>query len=143
MNIKKETFIFIKSTTTVLFISMLISLAVWMLKGNFIAAFILAFCLQYIIFGFIGGIVNNYFFHKTRQKELDKLEQLSSILECAYCKTKNIITFIPDENERVEFVCEKCDKTNLVNINFTVARITEPVVLTTIPAPTKTISDGE
>jgi hypothetical protein len=39
------------------------------------------------------------------------------------------MTFLPDQNERAEFVCTSCNKTNLVNIQFTVARITEPVVV--------------
>ncbi len=136
MKVKKETVLFIRSTFTVLLTSTLISLAVWMLNGNYLASFILAFSIQYILFGFIGSIINNYFNQITRQKELDKLEQLSTILECAYCKKHNVMTFIPDENERVEFMCESCEKKNYVNINFTVARVTEPLTLTpTIPDP--------
>jgi hypothetical protein len=129
MKLKKELILFIKSTTTVVATSSIISVAVWMLSGNYIAAFLLSLSIQYILFSFIGNLVNNYNAQITKQKELDKLEQLSSILECAYCKTKNIITFIPDENERVEFVCSNCNKKNLVNINFTVARITEPITM--------------
>jgi len=128
MKIKKELSLLIKSTTTVILTSTLVSLGVWMLSGNYIAAFLLAFSIQYILFGFIGNLVNNYYTQITKQKELDKLEQLSTILECAYCKRANIITFIPDENERVEFICTDCSKKNLVNINFTVARITEPII---------------
>ena len=37
------------------------------------------------------------------------------------------MTFLPDQNERAEFICNSCNKTNLVNIQFVVARITEPV----------------
>lgn len=129
MKLKKELILFVKSTTTVVATSSIISVAVWMLSGNYIAAFLLSLSIQYILFSFIGNLVNNYNTQITKQKELDKLEQLSSILECAYCKTKNIITFIPDENERVEFVCSSCNKKNLVNINFTVARITEPITM--------------
>ena len=136
MKVKKETVLFIRSTITVLITSALISLAIWMLNGNYIAGFVLAFSIQYILFGFIGSIINNYFNQITRQKELDKLEQLSTILECAYCKKHNVMTFIPDENERVEFMCESCEKKNYVNINFTVARVTEPITLTpSIPDP--------
>jgi hypothetical protein len=137
MKFNKEIITFIKSTAIVLFISLLIGLAVWMLKGNFLAAFILAASCQYIVFGFIGSIVNNYYNQQTRQKELDKLEQLSSILECAYCKKPNVITFIPDQNERVEFLCDSCTKKNVVNIAFSVARVTEPIVMNpTVPNPT-------
>jgi len=120
---------FVKSTSLVLFLSLLISFAVWLFKGNYIAAFILSVTLQYILFSFIGTIVNNYFLQQTRQKELDKIEQLSSILECASCKKNNIITFIPDEKERVEFVCDGCSKKNVVNIVFSVAGVTEPIVM--------------
>lgn len=100
-----------------------------MFGGNFIAAFILAVSLQYILFSFVGTIVNNYFIQKTRQKELDKLEQLSSILGCSSCKQPNVITFIPDEKERVEFVCDKCSKKNVVNIVFSVAGVTDPIIM--------------
>lgn len=129
MNNIEKTVLFVKSTSVVIFISFLISLGVWMLNGNYMAAFILSISLQYILFSFVGGIINNYFTQKTRQKELDKLEQLSSILECASCKRPNVITFIPDEKERVEFTCDECAKKNVVNIVFTVAGVTEPVIL--------------
>jgi hypothetical protein len=128
------------STLTVLVTSALISLSVWMIKGNFIAAFILAASIQYILFTFIGFLVNNYFIQQTRQKELDKLEQLSTILECTACKKHNIITFIPDENERVEFICDSCSKKNIVSINFTVAGVTDPIILNpTVPAPNQSL----
>lgn len=135
MKIKKEFLLFLKSTSTVIVTSILISLSVCLLGGNYIAAFILSISIQYILFSFFGGLINNYFVQITRQKELEKLEQLSTILECAYCKKHNIMTFIPDENERVEFVCDSCEKRNLVNINFTVARITEPVLTNKTTTP--------
>jgi hypothetical protein len=120
---------FLKSTFIVIVISLLASLGVKTLGGNFWAAFSLFFTIQYILFSFIASIAKNYFIQKTRQKELDVLEPLSTILECAYCNTSNIMTFLPDQNERAEFTCTSCNKTNLVNIQFTVARITEPVVV--------------
>jgi hypothetical protein len=129
MIINKNTKLLLKSTAIVIVTSTLASLSIWMFGGNFLASLLLFVSIQYILFGFIGTIINNYFQNVTKQKELDKLEQLSSILECAYCKTHNIITFLPDENERVEFICNACNKKNFVNINFTVARITEPVIL--------------
>jgi hypothetical protein len=128
MKIKKEHLLFLKSTSTVFVTSFLIGLYSWMKGDNYIASFVLSVSIQYILFSFFGGMINNYFAQITRQKELDKLEQLSTILECAYCKKPNVMTFIPDENERIEFLCDSCNKRNLVNINFTVARITEPVV---------------
>jgi hypothetical protein len=120
---------FLKSTFIVTTISFLAALGIKALGGDFWAAFALFFTIQYILFSFIASIAKNYFIQKTRQKELDVLEPLSTILECAYCNTSNIMTFLPDQNERAEFVCTSCTKTNLVNIQFTVARITEPVVV--------------
>jgi transcription elongation factor Elf1 len=75
----------------------------------------------------LANIINNYFIEKTKQKQLEKLEPLSTILECAYCNSKNIMTFLPDENEKVEFDCASCKKKNSVNIQFVVARVTEPL----------------
>lgn len=128
METKKAFMLLFKSTLTVSFISLLIGMSASIFGVNFWAVFVLSIAIQYILFAFIGSIVNNFLTQKTRMKELEKLEQLSSILQCAYCSARNIITFLPDENERIEFVCESCRKTNIVNINFTVARITEPVV---------------
>ena len=136
MKINKNIIAFIKSTGVVLFISTMVGLSVKLINGNFWVPFILATCIQYVLFTFLANIVNNYFSQKTRLKELDKLEQLSSLLECAYCKAPNIITFIPDQNERIEFLCDKCSGKNVVTINFTVARITEPVDIAPPALPT-------
>ena len=113
-----------------------------MFKGNFVAAFLLSVAIQYVLFTFIGGIVNIYLVQQTRQKELDKLEQLSSILECSSCKKPNVITFIPDEKERVEFVCDGCAKKNVVNIVFSVAAVTEPIIMNNPNVPSATISNA-
>jgi hypothetical protein len=117
----------IKSTLIVIFISAVGALGCYLFHLNFFASFLLLFVLQYIIFSFVGNIITTYFAQITRQKELDLLEPLSTFLECAYCKTVNLMTFLPNQNERIEFDCEKCRNKNLVNIAFSVARITESV----------------
>jgi hypothetical protein len=118
---------FIRSTLLVLLSSTIASLGILSLGGNFWASFALFFSLQYILFSFVGTVIKNYMFNKTLQKELDALEPLSTLLNCAYCSTPNVMTFLPDQNERAEFTCTSCNKRNLVNIQFVVARITEPV----------------
>jgi hypothetical protein len=129
---------FIKSTCIVLFISTLIGLASIALNGSFLAIFILSVCIQYILFSFVASIINNYFIQQAKIKELDKLEPLSTLLQCSYCQRKNIITFLPDQTERVEFECDSCKKKNLVTIGFTVAQITEPVsVMPVLPQQTE------
>lgn len=125
MKVNKNLFLFLKSTSSVLLTSGLIGLAFYLLNKSFWPGFFLAVGVQYVLFSVIANTINNYFIQQTRQKELDKLEKLSTLLECATCKSPNVITFIPDQNERFEFECEGCRSKNVVNINFTVARVTE------------------
>jgi hypothetical protein len=122
---KKYVLSFIKSTLIVILFSTILATGVFLSGGNFLAAFLMAAVTQYIIFSFVGGIIKNYYIQQTRQKEIEKLEQLSTLLECAYCKHLNVITFIPDQNQRIEFDCDKCTKRNVVTMNFTVARVTD------------------
>ena len=117
----------IKSTSIVVFISFLGGLGAFLINVNFYAVFILFFVFQYIIFSFLGNVITNYFVQKTKQKELDVLEPLSTILECAYCNSKNLMTFFPNQDERIEFECNKCKNKNIVNIVFSVARVTETI----------------
>ena len=117
----------IVSTLKVIGLSLVCSLCLSFLGFNFITSFILVFVFQYILFSFIGNTINNYFIQKTKQKELEFLEPLSTILECAYCNTRNLLTFLPDQNERVEFECSSCNKKNMVSIQFVVARTTDIV----------------
>jgi hypothetical protein len=120
---------FIKSTSVVIFVSALAGLSGYLLGFNFLGIFILFFVMQYILLSFIKEWIVSYYQEQTRQKQLDKLENLSTILECAYCQTPNIMTFVPDQNEKLNFVCEKCLKNNSVNLQFIVARTTEPLDL--------------
>jgi hypothetical protein len=140
MKINKNLLNFFKSTSTVLALSGLCGLAFHLLNHNFWASFILAFFFQYALFAFIGNIINSYFSYKLKETELDKLENLSSILECAFCAKPNVVTFFPNQNERFEFECEECKNKNVVNLNFTVARVMDfkdPLtVAPTIPKPT-------
>lgn len=123
--VNKSVFEFLKSTSTVCFLSSLVGLGAVLADKLFWPAFILAAAAQYILFSVIAGTINNYFSYQIRQRELEKLLPLSTILECAACSSPNICTFIPDQNERFEFVCRNCESKNVVNINFVVAKVTE------------------
>jgi hypothetical protein len=136
MKINKNTSSFIKSTLIVLFISSVIGLTSKLAGNSFLVAFTLSVCLQYILFTFLAYVINSYFAQKTKLKELDKLEQLSSILLCAFCQKPNVITFIPDQNERIEFLCDHCSGKNVVTMNFTVARVTDPIISSEPSLPT-------
>ena len=118
---------FIKSTSIVFGISSLGAFGGFLFGYSFLGIFFLFTCLQYILFFSISKITDVYIVEKTKQKELDKLETLSTLLNCSYCAKPNIMTFKPNSNDRVEFTCEHCKKDNLVTMQFVVARITEPV----------------
>jgi hypothetical protein len=122
---------FVKSTLIVITISSIISLAALNIGGSFLTTFLLASSCQYVLFSFISTIINSYFKQQTKQKELDILQNLSTILECAYCNQQNIMTFLPEELEVSQFTCSKCSKNNSVRIQFVVARQTELPIIPT------------
>ncbi len=93
--------------------------------NSFLYVFSFFFIIQYILYSVIVTLIVNFFREKTKQKELDKLENLSTILECSYCKTKNLLIFVPDQYEKSNFVCTSCEKENTVILQFTVARTTD------------------
>lgn len=125
--IKNSFFTTLKSFTIVAVVSFIGSYAAYISDVNYIATFIFLFIIQFIILSFLKDVIVNYFKEKTKQKQLDYLEPLSSILECAYCNESNLVTFFPNQNERIEFECTKCKNKNLVNLVFSVARVTEPI----------------
>lgn len=117
----------VKSTAITILVSCIGGLGGYILNIGFIPTFLLLFVFQYILFFALSTLVVSYFKEKTKQKELDKLESLSTILNCAYCNQSNIMTFIPNDNSKLEFTCESCKKQNSVTMNFVVARLTEPI----------------
>jgi hypothetical protein len=117
----------IKSSFLVLSISGAAGYASYLFMGNFWFTFSFFVLMQYVLYSVVLSAITNYFKEKTKQKELDKLENLSTILDCAYCSTKNVMTFIPDQYEKIQFKCSGCNNNNSVVIQFMVARTTEPL----------------
>ena len=132
LNINSFTKNVVKSTLIVLSISLFGSFGGYLFGFNFFGIFFVLLCMQYILFYTISYIAKLTLIEKTKQKELEKLESLSTILNCSYCNKQNIMTFTPEDNSRMEFKCDHCNKTNLVTLQFVVARITEPVKLPTV-----------
>ena len=122
----------VKSTSIVLGISLFGSFGGFLFGFSFFGIFFVLLSIQYIIFYTISYIAKLTLIEKTKQKQLEKLESLSTILNCSYCNKQNIMTFTPDDNARMEFKCDHCDKTNLVTLQFVVARLTEPVKIPTV-----------
>lgn len=128
----KKVLNFLKSTFYVSALSGLAGIGGYIMGFSFIGTFLLFFVLQYILFYAISTVATSYFVEKIKQKELDKLENLSTILNCAYCNKLNIMTFLPQDDSRLEFVCEHCNKKNVVTLQFFVARVTEPISTSSI-----------
>lgn len=118
---------FVYSSIKVLCLSFLGALGGYIIGFNFWGVLLFLICFQYILFFVLSQIMNTIVLEKTKQKELDKLEKLSTLLNCAYCNKQNIMIFDPDDNNRIEFKCDHCEKKNLVTLQFVVARITESV----------------
>ena len=127
--LKKELILILKSILTSSVISTVCSLAAYVLwNKNIYASFTLCFILQFAVYSFINEFLIKSKILKIQELELSKIEQLSTVLSCPVCMSKNIVTFIPDDNSKFEFVCENvdCRARNSVYMNFTVAHITEP-----------------
>lgn len=118
---------FLRSTSIILSVSFLGSFGLFLFSVNFWASFVLFVVFQFILFSFVGSILKHYMSEERRKKELDKLESLSTILNCAYCNKQNLMTFDPNNVERIEFECDHCKKKNLVSIQFVVSQITQPL----------------
>lgn len=115
----------IKSLVTTVVISTLCGLGSHLFNHSFWAAFALATAIQYVV----GYVVATYMYGSYKSSiymaELDKLEKLSTILNCAYCDHQNVFTFLPEEVPDLK--CEKCQNINSVKLHFTVARTTSSI----------------
>jgi transcription elongation factor Elf1 len=115
-----------------LIVSTLFGLISLLSGSSFLYVFLFSFLIQYVLYGFIAKIIVNFFREKTKQLEISKLENLSTILECSYCNSKNILTFIPDQNEKLEFTCSSCNKLNSVIMQFTVIKQNETLPISSL-----------
>lgn len=115
----------LQSLFTTSLISSLFGLASYLFSYSFWAAFAITAAMQFII-GYMYSIyITSKYKREVLIAELDKLERLSTLLNCVYCNTQNIVTFLP--NEVPDFTCEKCSQLNSVKLQFTVARSTNTV----------------
>jgi hypothetical protein len=97
------------------------------LNYSFWVYFLSFLLFQIILFSFLGSIIKSYNIKKIKELELNKLEGLSTLLSCAYCQKQNVMIFNTNDTERIEFECDHCKKRNLVNIQFLVSQISEPL----------------
>lgn len=117
-----QLFSFARSIVTVSFVSALFGVAAYLCNKPFWVTFLLSFAAQ-IVTGYALATYTYSNYKKTVYlAELDKLEKLSTILNCAYCNEPAVITFLPDQVPTL--VCDKCQNSNSVKLQFTVARTT-------------------
>jgi len=112
----------IKSLATTSFVSCLCGVASLTAGKSFWATFCIATAVQFML----GYALATYTFYNYKKSiylaELEKIENLSTILNCAYCNVPNLVTFLPEAD--IELKCEKCKNTSSVKLHFTVARHT-------------------
>jgi len=112
----------LKSYFTITFVSSLFGLAAYLFDRSFWAAFCLCTALQFVT-GYIMSVITvNDYKTKALQMELEKLEKLSAIINCAFCNTPTVITFLPEEVPAIK--CDKCQNISNVKLHFTVSRST-------------------
>lgn len=120
--ISEQTFNLLKSILTVSFVSTLCGFAAQLCDKPFWSAFLLSAAIQLIV----GYILATYTYSNYKKTvylaELDKLEKLSTILNCAYCNEPTVITFLPDQVPDLN--CEKCKNVSSVKLQFAVTRTT-------------------
>lgn len=108
--------------------SILIGLAGSTIIGSFWSWFFLSLLGLIVLF----AITNSYFLQKdsiiVQEIENEALEKISKItirLNCAYCNQPN--TFPVQLSQKNSFVCESCNQTNGVSINFMATTLTTPI----------------
>jgi hypothetical protein len=119
--LKKE---IVKSLLIIATVSSLCGLAGHFFNRSFLGIFLITTVTQFAL-GYLISAYTSYDFKKSAYlAELDKLEKLSTILNCAYCSHPNLVTFLPDTAP--ELVCDKCKNTSSVKLHFSVSRMTTP-----------------
>ena len=122
-------FLLVKSLTTSVLVSCLFGIAGVCIDKSFWAGFNYSLAAQFIIGYAVATITQTHYKNSTYIAELNALEKLSTILNCAYCNHPNIVTFLPDEIPSM--VCEKCKNNNSIKLQFSVSRTTIPATLDT------------
>ena len=115
---------FIKSLFTTALVSTLFGIAGASLGKSFWAGFGYSAAAQFIIGYIVATITHSSYKNSTYLAELNYLEKLSTILNCAYCNHPNIVTFLPEEIPNI--ICEKCKNTSSIKLQFSVSRTTLP-----------------
>lgn len=109
-------------------ISTLIGAAAYFLNNSFWGWFFIAFATQFLLAALLTPIINTR--RKIKISEIQAIQDLAEAqqtldLKCSYCPEINRVPILFNQDNY--FTCTDCDSQNLVTIQFSTARVTDPL----------------
>ena len=125
---RPETLVLLISLGFTALVSTLVGTGGWLLAGKFWGFFILAFCIQVILF----AIINTFLLRKDAVETVELInEQMKQIskftvrLTCSYCSQANVVPIVLNQENR--YKCESCNQVNGIKMQFFSTQITTPL----------------
>ena len=118
----------VKSLLITLVISLIISGICYAMGLGFTKPLVITIITLFVGGFLIGQISETLLAINNKRLENERIKEFSKqgmIIECAYCEEMNFVPIRLDE--RNEFVCEKCNEKNAVQISVAASRITTPI----------------
>lgn len=109
-------------------ISSIVALVFWSTDGGFLRPFVLTTIGQVGVFWIYNSFMQKYYTLKQKQLDNERIKEFTKQgidVECAYCKTVNLIPVRFDQDN--DFECINCHKPNSTYINVTVTQKTTPL----------------
>jgi uncharacterized membrane protein YeaQ/YmgE (transglycosylase-associated protein family) len=100
----------------------------WSLDQGFLKPFILTIIIQFVGFWMFNTISQHIYNIKQKQLENERIAEFTKQgveVECAYCKTTNLVPVRFDLDN--DFECVNCEKPNAIYIGVTVTQKTTPL----------------
>ena len=115
-------------------VSCVVGVGGYLISGNFLGWFILAFGIQFVLF----AVINTFLQRKDTidgakilNEQLEALSKFTVQLTCAYCKQPNAVPITLNQENR--FQCGSCNQINAVKMQFFAAQITTPLQKVVLP----------
>jgi hypothetical protein len=125
---RPETIVLLISLGFTALVSTLVGTGGYMLSGKFWGYFVIAFCIQIIIF----AIINTFLLRKDAVETLEllnkQMEQISKFtvrLTCAYCSHQTVVPIVLNQENR--YKCDSCNQVNGIKMQFFSTQITTPL----------------
>jgi hypothetical protein len=125
---RPETLVLLISLGFTTLVSVLVGTGGYLITNKFWGFFVIAFCIQFIIF----AIINTFLLRKDAiesvaliNEQMDKLAKFTVRLTCSYCSQSNVVPIILNQENR--FKCDSCNQVNGVKMQFFSTQITTPL----------------